>query len=425
MRPAAGLATAGHRRCAAAAGRQRHRPSGDRRRGGATAAAGQAVSDGVYRTARRCVNDSACPSRPTGTRRCAREQTVPLSILDLSPISAGSDAATALRNTIDLAQRAEQWGYRRFWIAEHHFVGVASSAPAVLIGQIAAATNTIQVGSAAVQLGHTTAAAVVESFGMLDAFYPGRIDLGLGRGQRRDTGFKPKRPSAKNRPPRQWREVDGVVIPLPFDLRGLLDTERVHGDDGDSAAAGGCGARLRRSTRRHPRDARRQLRGRWIRRARGAGGAIRVGAVDLWQYPGAERAAGRRARSAVRGQLPHHPGDRAGSHRGLSGHVRPVGNAAGALCRGVRRRRGRRRQRHRKAIRGRLRAVGVLHPHRGGRGALPGSRRLPAADRRAAAGGQGPAGDAIRRRSRRGRRAAVRTATPERCRRTCRHIGDP
>jgi alkanesulfonate monooxygenase SsuD/methylene tetrahydromethanopterin reductase-like flavin-dependent oxidoreductase (luciferase family) len=152
---------------------------------------------------------------------------VPLSILDLAPISAGSDAATALRNTIDLAQRAEHWGYRRFWIAEHHFVGVASSAPAVLIGQIAAATNTIRVGAAAVQLSHTTAAAVVESFGMLEAFYPDRIDLGVGRGQRRDTGFKPKSPSAKNRPPRQWREVDGVVIPLPFDLRGLLDTERV------------------------------------------------------------------------------------------------------------------------------------------------------------------------------------------------------
>jgi alkanesulfonate monooxygenase SsuD/methylene tetrahydromethanopterin reductase-like flavin-dependent oxidoreductase (luciferase family) len=153
--------------------------------------------------------------------------TVPLSILDLAPISAGSDAATALHNTIDLAQHAEQWGYRRFWIAEHHFVAVASSAPAVLIGQIAAATSIIRVGSAAIQLGHTTAAAVVESFGMLDAFYPDRIDLGVGRGQRRDTGFKPKLPSAKNRPPRQWREVDGVVIPLPFDLGGLLDKERV------------------------------------------------------------------------------------------------------------------------------------------------------------------------------------------------------
>ena len=154
-------------------------------------------------------------------------QNVPLSILDLAPISAGGDAATALRNTIDLAQQAEQWGYRRFWIAEHHFVGVASSAPAVLIGQIAAATNTIRVGAAAVQLSHTTAAAVVESFGMLEAFYPGRMDLGVGRGQRRDTGFKPKQPSAQSRPPRQWREVDGVVIPLPFDLRGQLDTERV------------------------------------------------------------------------------------------------------------------------------------------------------------------------------------------------------
>jgi alkanesulfonate monooxygenase SsuD/methylene tetrahydromethanopterin reductase-like flavin-dependent oxidoreductase (luciferase family) len=152
---------------------------------------------------------------------------IPLSILDLAPISAGSDAATALRNTIDLAQHAERWGFHRFWIAEHHFVGVASSAPAVLIGQIAAATNSIHVGAAAVQLSHTTAAAVVESFGMLEAFYPGRIDLGVGRGQRRDTGFKPKQSSSRTRPPRQWREVDGVVIPLPFDLRGLLDTERV------------------------------------------------------------------------------------------------------------------------------------------------------------------------------------------------------
>ena len=63
---------------------------------------------------------------------------VPLSILDLAPISEGCDAATALRNTVDLAQHAEQWGYKRYWIAEHHFVAVASSSPAVLIGQIAA-----------------------------------------------------------------------------------------------------------------------------------------------------------------------------------------------------------------------------------------------------------------------------------------------
>jgi alkanesulfonate monooxygenase SsuD/methylene tetrahydromethanopterin reductase-like flavin-dependent oxidoreductase (luciferase family) len=146
---------------------------------------------------------------------------IPLSILDLAPISAGSDAATALRNTIDLAQRAERWGYRRFWIAEHHFVAVASASPAVLIGQIAAATNRIRVGSAAVQLGHHTAASVVESFGMLDAFYPGRVDLGLGRsGQRRKPEDKPK--AREPKPPREWREVDGVVIPTPFDLRKLL-----------------------------------------------------------------------------------------------------------------------------------------------------------------------------------------------------------
>lgn len=152
---------------------------------------------------------------------------VPLSVLDLAPISAGSDAATALRNTVDLAQHAEQWGYRRFWIAEHHFVAVASSSPAVLIGQIAAATNTIRVGSAAVQLSHTTAAAVVESFGMLEAFHPGRIDLGVGRsGQRRRTN-KPRKPRPKVELPREWREIDGVVVPPPFDLRTVLNKERV------------------------------------------------------------------------------------------------------------------------------------------------------------------------------------------------------
>jgi alkanesulfonate monooxygenase SsuD/methylene tetrahydromethanopterin reductase-like flavin-dependent oxidoreductase (luciferase family) len=157
-------------------------------------------------------------------------RSVPLSVLDLSPISAGSDAATALHNTVELAQRAEQWGYRRFWLAEHHFVGVASSSPALLIGQIATATDKIHVGSAAVQLGYTTAVAVVESFGMLDVFYPGRIDLGVGRsGQRRAEEQKPKPPKELRapRPPREWHEVDGVVVPTPFDVRKLLDLEQL------------------------------------------------------------------------------------------------------------------------------------------------------------------------------------------------------
>jgi luciferase family oxidoreductase group 1 len=149
--------------------------------------------------------------------------TVPLSILDLAPISEGSDAATALRNTVDLAQHAEQWGYQRYWVAEHHFVAVTSSQPAVLIGQIAAATNRIRVGAAAVQLGQTTAIAVVESFGMLEAFHPGRIDLGVGRsGQRRREALKEGEAKPKPKPPIPWREVDGVVVPPPFDLSILM-----------------------------------------------------------------------------------------------------------------------------------------------------------------------------------------------------------
>ncbi|GAC1395252.1 MAG: LLM class flavin-dependent oxidoreductase [Mycobacterium sp.] len=154
---------------------------------------------------------------------------VPLSILDLSPISEGCDAASALRNTVDLAQHAESWGYKRYWIAEHHFVAVAASAPAVLISQIAAATERIRVGAGAVQLGQTTAVAVVESFGMLEAFHPGRIDLGIGRsGQRRREATKegerqPKRPLRT-----EWLDVDGVVVPPPFDLSTLMRNPRLH-----------------------------------------------------------------------------------------------------------------------------------------------------------------------------------------------------
>src|ERR1700754_59447 len=140
---------------------------------------------------------------------------VPLSILDLAPIPQGCDAATALCNTVDLAQHAEQWGYKRYWVAEHHFVAVTSSQPAVLIGQIAAATERIRVGAAAVQLGQTTAVAVVESFGMLEAFHPRRIDLGVGRsGQRRREALAEAASTSppKPKPPQEWREVDGVVV---------------------------------------------------------------------------------------------------------------------------------------------------------------------------------------------------------------------
>ncbi|HVV22961.1 MAG TPA: LLM class flavin-dependent oxidoreductase [Pseudonocardiaceae bacterium] len=110
------------------------------------------------------------------------ETPVPLSVLDLSPVTAGSTSAQALRNTIELAKHTEALGYQRFWLAEHHNMpGIASSAPAVLIGQVAAATSRIRVGSGGVMLPNHAPLVVAEQFGMLTALYPDRIDLGLGR----------------------------------------------------------------------------------------------------------------------------------------------------------------------------------------------------------------------------------------------------
>jgi luciferase family oxidoreductase group 1 len=107
---------------------------------------------------------------------------VPLSILDLAPVPAGSTPAEALRATIDLAQHAEKLGYHRFWVAEHHNMpGIASSAPPVLIGHIASATDSIRVGSGGVMLPNHSSLVVAEQFGMLEALHPGRIDLGIGR----------------------------------------------------------------------------------------------------------------------------------------------------------------------------------------------------------------------------------------------------
>ena len=107
---------------------------------------------------------------------------VPLSVLDLAPVSTGSTTAAALRATIELAQHVERLGFHRYWLAEHHNMpGIASSAPAVLIGQVAAATSTLRVGSGGVMLPNHPPLVVAEQFGMLTALYPDRIDLGLGR----------------------------------------------------------------------------------------------------------------------------------------------------------------------------------------------------------------------------------------------------
>jgi luciferase family oxidoreductase group 1 len=107
---------------------------------------------------------------------------IPVSILDLAPICLGSDATTALRNTLDLAQHAERWGYPRFWLAEHHNMpGIASAATSVVIGHVAAGTKTIRVGAGGVMLPNHSPLVIAEQFGTLAALFPGRIDLGLGR----------------------------------------------------------------------------------------------------------------------------------------------------------------------------------------------------------------------------------------------------
>jgi luciferase family oxidoreductase group 1 len=107
---------------------------------------------------------------------------LPLSLLDLSPVSAGSTAAQALRNTLDLARFADQLGYTRYWVAEHHNLpAIASSAPEIMIGQIGAVTSRIRVGSGGVMLPNHAPLMVAERFKVLEALFPGRIDLGLGR----------------------------------------------------------------------------------------------------------------------------------------------------------------------------------------------------------------------------------------------------
>ncbi|WP_211657882.1 LLM class flavin-dependent oxidoreductase [Paracoccus subflavus] len=108
--------------------------------------------------------------------------TIPFSLLDLSPVPEGHEASEAIKNTLDLARKAEGWGYRRFWLAEHHNMpGIASAATAVLIGLVAQATSRIRVGAGGIMLPNHAPLTVAEAFGTLATAFPDRIDLGLGR----------------------------------------------------------------------------------------------------------------------------------------------------------------------------------------------------------------------------------------------------
>ena len=148
---------------------------------------------------------------------------IPLTVLDLVPVSSGSTAAQALRNSVDLARAAERFGYARYWFAEHHLnPGVAGTSPAVTLALTAAATSTIRLGSGAVQMGHRTALATVEEFGLIDALHPGRLDLGLGR-----SGGGPRPPGpALTGPCTNVRMPNGLLIPPRFSPSHLLGTPR-------------------------------------------------------------------------------------------------------------------------------------------------------------------------------------------------------
>ncbi|MFD5575103.1 LLM class flavin-dependent oxidoreductase [Streptomyces cadmiisoli] len=151
----------------------------------------------------------------------------PLGVLDLVPIASGSTAADALRNSIDLAQQTERFGYARYWFAEHHLnPGVAGTSPAVVLALTASATSTIRLGSGAVQLGHRTALSTVEEFGLIDALHPGRFDLGLGRSGGRPPGQPPESPPTTT-PVVDGRALNGLLIPPRFSFERLLGSPRI------------------------------------------------------------------------------------------------------------------------------------------------------------------------------------------------------
>lgn len=151
---------------------------------------------------------------------------IPLGVLDLVPIPSGSTATEALRNSVDLARRAEELGYARYWFAEHHLnPGVAGTSPAVLLALTASATSTIRLGSGAVQLGHRTALSTVEEFGLIDALHPGRLDLGVGRSGGAPPGGAAARPTAT--PVVDGLTPNGLRIPPRFSFEHLLGSPRV------------------------------------------------------------------------------------------------------------------------------------------------------------------------------------------------------
>src|SRR6187401_966299 len=137
---------------------------------------------------------------------------IPLSVLDLAPVSEGSTAGEALRDAVDLAQLCERLGYHRFWFAEHHGMpNIACSAPEILIAHVAAATSSIRVGSGGIMLPNHAPLRVAENFHTLEALHPGRIDLGVGRAPGTDpAASRALRPFDAEQFPDQLRELQAL-----------------------------------------------------------------------------------------------------------------------------------------------------------------------------------------------------------------------
>jgi len=144
--------------------------------------------------------------------------TPPLSVLDLAFVPAGSTPAQALHNTLDLARHAERWGFRRFWLAEHHNMsGIASAATSVVIGYVAGGTSTIRVGAGGIMLPNHAPLVIAEQFGTLESLYPGRIDLGLGRApgtDQRTLRALRRSPAASDSFPQDVLELQAFFAPV-------------------------------------------------------------------------------------------------------------------------------------------------------------------------------------------------------------------
>jgi luciferase family oxidoreductase group 1 len=160
---------------------------------------------------------------------------IPFSVLDLAPVGQGSDSAQALRNSLDLARHAERLGFHRYWLAEHHNMpGIASAATSVVIGHVAAGTSRIRVGAGGIMLPNHAPLVIAEQFGTLDALFPGRIDLGIGRA-----------PGTDQLTARALRRtLNGDVDSFPDDVVELLGYFRADAVQQPVRAIPGAGARL-------------------------------------------------------------------------------------------------------------------------------------------------------------------------------------